>query len=288
MAVGYVPTRYPAGEDDPVTPVQAVEENEQCGSSSGGLLILAGARHGSIVHEVFPPEATGVHIGTYQMGQTMYWHRVQIDMEKAAGFPLPLCIGNDWEIGMLRVLVHLRAFPSVRTNVTMDSDWYTPDIQQLTDKWVSDGLNATREGVMIEECLVELRDIIFRVHHHQQRTEPDRRRPLCSWVGHLGTYRLHDRDYWMDVDETLNEAQELDFWPNTGDIREQQVQTALTYLHSFPSVRGHLTLRAEWHEEGTHALTDQWFRDELDSYTEGLLIEYWLNKLRILIRGERW
>ena len=135
---------------------------------------------------------------------------------------------------------------------------------------------------MIEECLVELRDIIFRVHHFQRRTEPNHRdSSTLAPMGCIGTYRLHDRDYWVDVADTLDEAQDLDF---TGLWEEQQVETALNFLHSFPSLRGHLTLRCEWHEEGTHALTDQWVRDGLDAGTEGLLIEYWLNKLRKLIR----
>ena len=96
---------------------------------------------------------------------------------------------------------------------------------------------------------------------------------------------MHDRDYWIDVAETLDEAMDLDIPNDVAHLYEAEIHTALNYFHAFPSLRCHLTLRPEWHGEETYALTDQWGRDGIDAHLKGLLIDYWLNKLRELIRS---
>jgi hypothetical protein len=100
----------------------------------------------------------------------------------------------------------------------------------------------------------------------------------------LGNYRLVDRDYWIDVAETLDEAMDLPIPDGASSLIDARLHTALNYLHSFPSLRCHLNLRSDWYGEDTLALTDQWGRDGVDAAQEGLLIEYWLNELREIIR----
>ena len=102
--------------------------------------------------------------------------------------------------------------------------------------------------------------------------------------GPLGTYRMKDRDYWIDVAETLDEAMDLPIPDGASSLIDARLHTALNYLHSFPSLRCHLTVRSEWYGEDTLALTEQWGRDGVDAAQEGLLIEYWLNELREIIR----
>ena len=143
----------------------------------------------------------------------------------------------------------------------------------LTDGWVRDGIDAHREGMMIEAWLLELRAITH-------RTEPQGIEALEE----IGNYRPRDRDYWIDVAETLDEAMDLPI-PDGADIDiEARLHYALNHLNSFPSLRAHLNVRPEWHGESTIALTDQWARDGVDAIQEGLLIEYWLNELREIIR----
>ena len=78
---------------------------------------------------------------------------------------------------------------------------------------------------MIEEALIELREIIFRVHHFHQMPEPDRRSVSTgSMIGALGSYRPRDRDYWVDVAETLDAAQDIEYRDDMGDLHERQIR----------------------------------------------------------------
>jgi len=103
-------------------------------------------------------------------------------------------------------------------------------------------------------------------------------------LAEIGNYRPRDRDYWIDVAETLDEAMDLPI-PNGADIDiEVRLHYALNHLNSFPSLRAHLNVRPEWHGDDTITLTEQWVRDGVDSVQEGLLIEFWMNELREIIR----
>ena len=291
MAVGYIPTRYPANVEDQANtdqasmPAQITDVAERSTSFISGPAAPLSEQRAHSAPKTVPLRNALHHIGLYRLGDTLHWHRVQVDMETAMNFPLPLCIGNTMEVNMQRIIMYLRSFPSVRGNVFMDSEWYGEDIRGLTDGWVRDGTDAAKEGLMIEAWLEELRGILCRVHYHNNRPEPDHRNVFTrAPVGSLGAFRLHDRDYWVDVAETLDEAQDLDIPHDVAHLYEDEIHNALNYLHSFPSLRCHLTLREEWHGEETYALTDQWGRDGIDAHLEGQLIDFWLNKLRELIR----
>ena len=139
---------------------------------------------------------------------------------------------------------------------------------------------------MIETWLVVLRGIISRVHQHNERPEPDHRNIFTrAPEGSLGAFRTHDRDYWVDVAETLDEAMDLEFPNDAAHLYEADIHNALNHLHSFPSLRSHLTLREGWYGEEMYALTDLWKQDGVDASLEGQLIDFWLNKLRKLIRS---
>ena len=99
-------------------------------------------------------------------------------MEAGMDFPLPYGGGSEIEENLQRILRYLHSFPSVRSKTMVDQPemaqvfggWYGESTIELTYGWERDGIDAVREGEMIEAWLVELRAIISRARSSQRRT----------------------------------------------------------------------------------------------------------------------
>ena len=194
MAVGYIPTRYPANvgdrtqerveelqrlrrlgvlsatepcPDDAPTPVQVpattmsrADQNEPSlttgASSSIGFGILSGPAVPLSAQRAY----TRGPLGTYRLVDRDYWRDVADTLGEAMDLPLPYGELGEIEGRIHLVLRHLYSFPSVRCHLTTNSEWYGESTLAPTDQWVRDGVDAVQAGRMIEYWLQELRDII--------------------------------------------------------------------------------------------------------------------------------